>query len=406
MERLAGTRFLYAGFSVLLIAFVVLGVYIYQQFSSANQALVSETANNNRQSSAAMAMRVAVRERAILLWHMTSQDDVFLKDELHMRFLEFGSRYHDSRQTLLNSELTDEEKALMASLDRETGQRAPLLREFAEVLMRGEKLDSYHENLNRVVADQGVVASLLDQLIQIQQQHNEAARTENARVTSQHLAELVVAVILFIAIAVAFARNVVKAAETQNSELAAANERLDQLARQDHLTGLLNRLSLKEPLELGLAMAKRHNQKGALFFIDLDGFKSINDSYGHDIGDELLVKISGAINDMRESDLVARLGGDEFVIVIFNVLSRDQVAAIAEKIRRKLSAEYRIGEDILARVSASIGICMFPAADMTAASLVKCADEAMYQAKQSGKNQFAFCKIEPVYREQGEQSTG
>ncbi len=383
-------RFLYAGFGVLLLAFVLLATNFYHQFSSASQLLSEETANNDRQAQAAMDMRVAVRERAILLWQMTLLEDPFDRDDLYQEFSRFGSQFHKSRQELLNSNLNEKEAALLSSLDGETGKRAPLLRRFADQLMSGTSQKTYIDSLNSVVSDQVVVSDLLDQLIHLQQQHNATSRQTSATTSERRLIQLIVWMCVFILSGALFAKFVVKSATERNRQLASANAQLDQLARLDNLTGLPNRMCLMEHLSMGLALSRRHDQKGALLFIDLDGFKAINDQHGHDAGDAFLKLISQELQGLRESDVSARLGGDEFVVALFNISSDEQIITVTERLLQRLSAEYDIGNGTLVRASASIGICAFPVEGMTVDSLMKCADNAMYQAKHSGKNRYVI----------------
>jgi len=180
------------------------------------------------------------------------------------------------------------------------------------------------------------------------------------------------------------------------TEIALARERISSLAYSDPLTGLANRTSLGPSLDQAVQRARRRNSKLALVFIDLDGFKQINDLHGHDAGDALLVELAGRLRaNLRASDLVARLGGDEFLVVVEEI----QEAAPIETVTRKLLGEvvrpYALpgGE---ARVTASIGISVFPddAADATA--LMKHADTAMYAAKQAGKNTYRFYASGPA----------
>lgn len=170
------------------------------------------------------------------------------------------------------------------------------------------------------------------------------------------------------------------------SEQKANEERMRHLAHHDMLTGLPNRLHLGIHLETALALARRNASSGALMFIDLDRFKMINDSLGHDVGDELLVQVAQRLRQaVRSSDLVARLGGDEFVVVLHGVCSRAAVQPIANKILSSLGRAYEIGKHLLYS-SPSIGVCLFPGDGCDVELLIKNADAAMYLAKAQGRN--------------------
>jgi diguanylate cyclase (GGDEF)-like protein len=170
-------------------------------------------------------------------------------------------------------------------------------------------------------------------------------------------------------------------------EMRGLHEVLSRQALQDTLTGLPNRAALIRHLDRALVRCARAGQGLAVLFIDLDGFKQVNDSLGHAIGDELLVLASQRIRAcLRPEDVVARLGSDEFVVVCPNVNDKAIVPTIAARIGSQLSAPFPIG-DHEAVVSASIGLVTTTDSTATAEDLLGQADLAMYEAKQSGKAQ-------------------
>ncbi|OPX55486.1 PAS domain S-box-containing protein/diguanylate cyclase (GGDEF) domain-containing protein [Oceanospirillum multiglobuliferum] len=170
---------------------------------------------------------------------------------------------------------------------------------------------------------------------------------------------------------------------------------IHHLAYYDALTDLPNRSLFQDRLQQTLSKSTRHNEYGALLFLDLDRFKTINDSLGHDIGDELLKEIALRLAKMmRDEDTVARLGGDEFVVLLPELANDLKAAAqnarkITERILHTLSQTIHIGEHTL-HISASIGIRLFPEAEVDAKSILKQADTAMYKAKSGGRNTFFF----------------
>ncbi len=169
-----------------------------------------------------------------------------------------------------------------------------------------------------------------------------------------------------------------------------ADLRIRHLAHHDALTGLPNRILLRDRLAMALAQARRHQLLTCLLLIDLDRFKEINDSFGHDAGDAVLVEVARRIAQcVREEDTVARQGGDEFVVVLGGLRSRDNGAAIAGKLVDVLSKPVMHGTLSL-QIGASIGIAVFPDDAADAERLLKCADAAMYRIKQSGGNGFRY----------------
>jgi len=176
------------------------------------------------------------------------------------------------------------------------------------------------------------------------------------------------------------------------TEEKASVSQLEKMARHDPLTGLPNRLLLEESLTHALARARRNATRVALVFIDLNGFKQINDRYGHAVGDQLLVGTAQRLQQtLRESDMVARLGGDEFVVVIEGLTLgknlHDEAQMIGEKILQRLSQPLSLG-DASHRVGASLGIALYPEHGPNIDSLIHIADQAMYAAKRSGNNQY------------------
>lgn len=160
---------------------------------------------------------------------------------------------------------------------------------------------------------------------------------------------------------------------------------LGKYANCDKLTGLPNRRLFFERLEQIIQECKRDKKSFALLFLDLDGFKAINDVYGHEIGDEVLVAVGKRLSkSIRASDMVARMGGDEFTAIIRNNVDRDAVEVVAGKIHKSISKEIRIGEMSHA-VNASIGIAIYPENGKDSKTLLRNADTAMYAVKRAGK---------------------
>jgi diguanylate cyclase (GGDEF)-like protein/PAS domain S-box-containing protein len=172
------------------------------------------------------------------------------------------------------------------------------------------------------------------------------------------------------------------------SQLLANQQRLDKLANHDTLTGLPNRLFLQAHLPEAIARAQEAGTMLAVLFLDLDRFKHINDSRGHEVGDKLLQEIAKRVRAaVRPADIVVRMGGDEFVVVLNKVNAPDEVAVAATRINEVLSAPVMIdGRALVATVS--IGVSLFPRDGATMGELLKHSDTAMYQAKDLGRNNY------------------
>ncbi|HYA37917.1 MAG TPA: EAL domain-containing protein [Candidatus Methylomirabilis sp.] len=167
-------------------------------------------------------------------------------------------------------------------------------------------------------------------------------------------------------------------------------ERLAYMAQHDPLTELPNRTLLLDRLKQSLAGARWRQRRTAVLFVDLDRFKTINDTLGHEVGDRLLQQLAARFQaSVREGDTVARFGGDEFVILLDDVASADDVAGVAQKVLQALAPPFEVDHHTL-YVTASIGMSLFPNDGEDASTLLKNADIAMYRAKELGKNTYQF----------------
>ncbi len=186
----------------------------------------------------------------------------------------------------------------------------------------------------------------------------------------------------------------VRQLEDEISERKKIAAELDFLANHDALTGLPSLRLCKDRLEHSLAEARRKRQMSAVMFLDLDGFKDINDHHGHEIGDLVLKATADRIKDeIRETDTVARIGGDEFVIILSSLPEIPIAERIAGNLIRQIALPLRMGSvDIV--VSASIGIALYPDHGASAEELIRSADQAMYRVKHLGKNNFGFVQSE------------
>ena len=179
------------------------------------------------------------------------------------------------------------------------------------------------------------------------------------------------------------------------SERKRAEEEVHRLAFYDHLTQLPNRRLLMDRLEQALVASQRNGTHGALMFMDLDNFKILNDTKGHDVGDLLLIEVAGRIKGcVRESDTVARLGGDEFVVILQDlgdsaIHSANEAEGVAEKIVAVLNEPYLLNK-YQHHSSVSVGVCLFLGKETKLEELLKRADTAMYRAKNAGRNRVSF----------------
>ena len=169
-----------------------------------------------------------------------------------------------------------------------------------------------------------------------------------------------------------------------------SDRRRDDLAQHDQLTGLINRTLFHDRLTGALARARRDGGLVTVMFVDIDGFKDVNDRFGHAVGDEVLRQIADRlVGCLRESDTVARLGGDEFTVILEGGKRVEDAGPVASKILRTIAAPYRVGEREMV-LTASIGISVYPIDGDSYDELIRGADTAMYQSKSGGRNTYQY----------------
>ncbi len=175
-------------------------------------------------------------------------------------------------------------------------------------------------------------------------------------------------------------------AHSMTRELREREERMRHMAQHDPLTQLPNRALFSDRLQAALARARRDRNRAGLMFVDLDHFKPVNDACGHAVGDSLLIAAAARMREcLRESDTLARIGGDEFVVLLPQIEDHNDAQQVAERIRASIARPFQIGPHTI-NISASIGICIFPDHGNDEAGLMKCADGAMYRAKEMGRD--------------------
>jgi diguanylate cyclase (GGDEF)-like protein/PAS domain S-box-containing protein len=164
---------------------------------------------------------------------------------------------------------------------------------------------------------------------------------------------------------------------------------MEQMAQHDALTGLPNRLLLDDRLRQAIARSQREGNRVAVCYLDLDGFKEINDQLGHEAGDQVLIEVAARLTaTVRGGDTVARLGGDEFVILLSDLAGDEECRRVLDRLLRTCSTPYSVGDTEQSGISASIGVTVFPSDSVDPDTLIRHADHAMYVAKQAGKNRY------------------
>ena len=185
-------------------------------------------------------------------------------------------------------------------------------------------------------------------------------------------------------------RSAIRKTNFREESLLNNNAELLDIASIDTLTNLPNRLTLNEQLSNAIALSLEKKYPLAICFLDLDGFKNINDQYGHQAGDDLLIKVSQRLKAaLRPDDLIFRIGGDEFVLILRSIQGEQDTDKVLQRLLKSLTKNFKLGDDVV-HISASIGVALLEEGNADCDTLINHADQAMYSAKRNGKNQISF----------------
>ena len=367
-------------------------------------------------------MRSIARERIIKLQALVATTDSFEQEEIINDFHALGGIFLETRQELKKSKLTEEEETLLL-IQREIARKAVASQyKIIELVKKGQNQQALNILVNHTVSLQDENISHMDQFILYQNHQNQVVKAEaSQKVNSAYKAVLILGILTVIMILIvayfvikrisnmvtlllkislknkqtadelASAHNLLeKKVAERTEELEKANETLKHIAGHDVLTGLPNRRLFTELLNQEINKANRNNYQLAILYMDLDGFKAVNDALGHDIGDSLLIKVSKRLQKLiRKEDLISRLGGDEFSICYSNIKNIDNVKLLCQQIIEKFKQAVELGPH-QCHIGISIGVSLYPEHGIDYNTLLRVADAAMYKVKNDGKNSFSI----------------
>ena len=417
----------------LLIAMVALGLSQMAQITASLERVVKEY---NVHGSLALEMRRNSRERSMLLHAMTITDDPFERDEQFLELRRLGGQFLEARERLLAMDLMERERTLLDHQRRLSNIAGPLQYQVIDLLAEDRVDEANHILLREAIPAQERALRVIDSFVALQQEHNrEALEVTAAEFQQAHRLMLIlgtITVIISALVAVYVMRKVggIMSAlslsnirlGTLNSELHRSHELLEQrvqerteelreaneqlqsevnerkraegrltyLANYDCVTGLPNRTLFTEHLKLSLAQGRRRHAGVALLFMDLDGFKQINDSLGHEAGDKLLREVGDRLRQrVRDEDMAARIGGDEFTLILGDLKEPTDASIVAEKVIQAIATPFTLNGQTR-HIGVSIGISVYPDDTTDMDTLIRYADDAMYEVKRIGKNNYRF----------------
>lgn len=365
------------GFVVVLTLMVALSAIGLRYVAETNQSLKDIARINNVKIELATEMHSALRERAISMHTLPILADPFEKDEEVQRFNIQGNAYFKARDRLGSMSLSPKERAILKKILELTREAQPEVQKVVDMSTFIDDQTAIFDQIRNVAMPrQRAIAEQVGVLLELQRQQTvaavQAAENSYARVRGLMLGLGTAALLIGIMIAGFVSQRVARQAR-----------QLATQAMYDPLTSLANRSLLLDRLEHEIELSKREHLSIGVVLMDLDRFKEVNDTLGHDVGDELLREVGRRLKEtVRAEDTVSRLGGDEYVLLIHN-LEPKGASFIANKILTALDKPFHWQNESI-DISASLGITFYPSQCTDPSGLLRCADIAMYVAKRAG----------------------
>lgn len=363
------------GFLIVAVLMVALTFVGLKHMAQVNFQIKNIVENNNVKIELGNIMQNSLRERALSMHSIAVLKDEFLQDDEFMRFNSMGVRYVNARKNLEALTLTQKEIEILSEIRLLTKETQPFVQRVIDLGLDTNDPVIFDKIRELAIPKQYLIIEQVKNLVALQKiQANIALNNEQS--SYQHARNLMlllggIATLLAILIAYFVIRHV-----TAQAAL------LEHQALHDELTGLANRLLFQDRLRSSILRGQRQGMSFSTLLIDLDNFKAVNDSLGHNVGDLLLQEVARRLNShVRKVDTVARLGGDEFVIILES-LEEKQITQFADKFVEVISEPFLLaGNEI--KVGISMGIASYPQHGQDCTTLVNRADIAMYEAKRN-----------------------
>ena len=395
MIKNTSTYILLIGFGLILILLITSSVIGLSSISDINNSMEATVKNRIVRTDILQTMRNHARERTIALHRIILIKDPFGLDEEIQNFSEHGSKWLFIREDLKNHNLDEKTISTLEELYKSGGIIAGQQQNVIKFVRNKQYLEATELLLNTVIPGQNNVTNLYEEILKHQKQISQQ-EIQQAQVayfdTTQHLISITI-LLLLLGTTIAFF--VIRHNIRTEKKLYKDKQEIEFFAYHDTLTGLPNRRLLIDRLKIEVGHSKRQNNYAAVLFIDVDNFKTLNDSLGHKFGDSLIQQIAERISHSRRSnDTVSRLGGDEFIIILPGLANNiERVIQRAEntgnKLRNLLSESYMLdGREY--HVTVSIGIAIIEKGQQSPDDLLKQSDAAMYAAKNAGRNVIRF----------------
>lgn len=383
---------LLVGFGLQLVLMAALAVVAVSEILSVRAELNQVVDKKLVKSQLARTMFDASRERALLLMMLQYEQDPFERDELMMRFRSGAERFMLAREKLYEMELSAQEQQALEHSVELASRGAEASNRLLDLLLDEFELDtSRREQAARIMREEIVparakVGELMMEIGWIARESGEQAviNVEQSYRQTLLLLVLICGAILLLSFTIIWV--VYRRITYSTKQIHRIHDDLENIASYDELTGLVNRRVFEERFQHEVEKAAATAQQLALLYLDLDGFKAVNDTRGHAAGDRVLQLVSKRFQQLvRDVDLVGRMGGDEFAIVLSSIHADEQATVVAQRIVESTSQPMRLEEGVEVNIGTSIGVALYPQHGSNHEVLMRQADQAMYVAKREGK---------------------
>lgn len=391
------------GFAIVIATMISFAIASFYYLGSARDGFNRVISQHNVQLRLMNEFLRLSRERSLTVQHMLLMSDPFELDEHQMKMGEIGQEYLLLREKLFATGLDNEEREIIDAQHIQTNLTGRIQNRIAELIMNDEGDSARELFYEEAIPNQHMAMRLMGKFIALQYMHNSLEMREvGIHVDADKRVMLILMVfgsLISIGIAIVVTRKINHEIDGRNKvedeleeRVELRTEELTYIASHDVLTALPNRAVFNEQLQNSVYQAKRYHKCAALLFLDLDGFKDVNDSHGHMAGDHALVVVADRVKGLiRNSDIFSRVGGDEFTIVLNDVSREKDVIEVCNKIIQTVNLAI-IFQDKEIHLGVSIGVTFFMNDKRDADQLLTEADDAMYVAKARGKNGYHISK--------------
>ncbi len=381
------------GLGLLILLMLLIGVLSMVEMKGIHEQLDAVESERSVKNRLSQQMIDAVRDRRLLTIHIIHAEDPFLRNEYGEQFHQLASHYLSTREQLIATGLTPREQQAIDQSLFHSGNASKIMNSIVDQFLQPEEvstttrlrnLEKFRDELTPILDDAERSMREIHQLTLVESQRKRAQARQTYQTQWQLLLALAaIAITLGIAITIYVFRKV----SVYDREMRLLHQQLNEIACHDELTGLSNRRNLLNRLSDEILQARRYHHRFALLYLDLDGFKPVNDHHGHDSGDALLVRVGTLFSgQIRGGDLLARIGGDEFAVIVNQIDSSEDALRASRRLLQALTDTIPLPNGTSVQLGVSIGIALYPEHGINGSELLDRADSAMYEAKRTGKN--------------------